>query len=306
MTRIKRVSLVLLVVPLFSVFLLNSSCAKRQDALREDAKFLLDRCNPTQESSLPNCTAAVTKANELQQIDPGDLDAAMLEASAELGLARFDFLSFLSDLSELQDSGADDFGRFRGFILDYEQALNTNQSLTGLEIVLAEMATAVDVFDGLFDDAAFDADGVATDETTRRAFFQLGLIQALDAFIRPVKLASGGVANVANITDAQATRIQADFINADNNILRGGGDESEIDDVLRPIRENYCRCSLQTPLGGQAGFNLTCLRDLMRCELYDGNGIEQDYNDNGDVAVGDCDTLLDPPGLEACGGTNTL
>ena len=99
------------------------------------------------------------------------------------------------------------------------------------------------------------------------------------------------------------------------NSAAGDDVTDELNDILRPLRENHCRCSLQTPLGGTAGFSAACLRDLQRCELGvddpddppagDTLGVEQDYDSDGDTDNADCDTLLTPGGLNACADSNT-
>ena len=277
------------------------------NSLIEQARFALDRCNPTLETSLTNCQAAVDDADEVQTTDPTNLEAASVEASGYLGLARLDFLTFAADLSDLGNNAEGDFAEFRTFVSDYETDLNTDQETTGLAIDLDNLQAAKDSFGDLLEDVEVGDDGIAIDETARQASFQLGVIQALDAFIRPVKIAGEAAADVADIDDTVTAAVLADFLDADNNLVVGGTTEEESDDLLRPVRENYCRCSLN------GGLTTNCLQDLMRCELNpdaadetgDNGGVEQDYNGDGDANDADCATLLSPDGLDACGGTDT-
>lgn len=290
------------------VCLILVSCAPGSSSLLDDARFLLDQCKPKQETSLSSCQSAVNNADSLLSEEPTNIEAALVKSSASTSLARMDFLTFSANLADLQESGGDDFWRFRGIIDDYEEELNENQGLTGLEIDLDQLGAAITALEAVLSDVTIevDAEGVAVDEDIRNAAFQMGMLRGIDSLVRPVKLAGGGVANVVNITDEVAAFVEDNFVTADNNLVYGGVTEDNFGDVFRPIRENYCRCSLQNPPGGTAGFNTTCLQDLMRCELYDGNGIQRDYNGNGEVTIKDCDTLLTPNGVEACGGRDTV
>lgn len=264
------------------VCLSTVSCADKIDSLIEQAKFALDRCNPAVAETLANCTTAVEKADEIQTIEPANLDAAILESSGRLGLAGFDFLQLAARLADLQNVAEEDFAEFRSLVTDVEAE-------NGREIDLSELAAAVTpLVDALT--------GVTADEANERAFFQLGIIQAIDAFIRPVKVAGEDAVDVADIDATAAATISDDFVSADDNLVTSGTTE---DDILRPVRENFCRCSLN------GGLTAACLRDLMRCELSDTATPEQDYN--GDAATNrtDCLTLLEPGGLSDCGGTDT-
>ncbi len=267
--------------------------------LIEQAQFALDQCNPTSETTLANCQEAVDRADSVQVGDPTNLDAAMVESSGYLGLARLDFLSFAADLTDLGNNAEGDFAEFRTIVSDYEtDTLNTAQGLTGLEIELTDLQAAKDAFGDLLAGVAVGDDGIATDDTAQRASFQLGIIQALDAFIRPVKVAGAGAANVADIDATVSAVVEADFLNGDNNLVIGGTTEEEGGDLLQPLRENFCRCDLN------GGFNAACLRDLMRCQLSDDLVPEQDYDGGGAVRA-DCTTLTSPAGLDACASSDT-
>lgn len=258
------------------------SCADRIDSLIEQAKFALDRCDPAVASTLPNCTTAVEKADEIQTFDPANVDAAVLESSGRLGLAGFDFLQLAARLADLQNVAEEDFAEFRSLVTDVEAE-------NGREIDLDELAAAVTPLSGALT-------GVTADENNERAFFQLGMIQAIDAFIRPVKVAGEDAVSVADIDDTMSAIVSDDFVSADGNLVASGTTE---DDILRPVRENFCRCSLN------GGFTAACLRDLMRCELSDTAAPEQDYNGDAAADRTDCLTLVGPGGLSDCGGTDT-
>lgn len=269
----------------------------------EEAVFHLDQCNATVEASLTSsCTPALNAATSVLTSDPTNTQAALISSSASVGLARLSILDFLSDLSTLGDANSGAYSQFRTFISTFE-----DESLGGdHELDIDALQDAKDVLDTLLDGVTVDVDsnGVATDPLLKRASFQLGVIQALDAYIRPVKIASGGQSNVANLTGAEATRALQDYIDADNNLIRGGLSGTRAEDILTPLRENYCRCSLQ-----DSGFVASCLRDLMLCQLYlsDSNLVtpENDYNGNATTNSTDCATLLSPSGLTSCSDDDT-
>ena len=76
----------LIVLPLLT------SCPDQIDNLTESAKFLLDKCNPADATSLTNCTDAVTAATDLITADATGVDGPIFSSSAHLGLAGIDFL----------------------------------------------------------------------------------------------------------------------------------------------------------------------------------------------------------------------
>ena len=286
----------------FASGLMPMGCGGTNKTL-EEATFLLDQCNATVEASLTsNCTPALNAATSVLTEDPNNAQAALISSSASVGLARLSILDFLSDLSTLGDSNSGAYSQFRTFISTFE-----SESLGGsYELDIAALQDAKDVLNTLLSTVtvAVDTDGIATDPLLKRASFQLGVIQALDSYIRPVKLASGGESNVSNIDSTQATRIIADYLNADNNLIRGGLSGTRADEILNPLRENYCRCSLQS-----TGFVASCIRDLMLCELYltDSHLVtpENDYSGNSTINSLDCATLLSPAGLSGCADDDT-
>ncbi|QQR81529.1 MAG: hypothetical protein IPJ69_05285 [Deltaproteobacteria bacterium] len=271
----------------------------------DEAEFYLDQCNAANEPSLTSsCTPALDAATNILDSDPTNAQAALISSSASIGLARLDLLSFMSDLSTLGDSNSGAYSQFRTFISTFEST-----TLGGsYQIDLEALQNAKGVLNTLLDSTTVELDGagVATDPLLKRASFQLGLLQALDAYIRPVKLAT--VAGESHISDIDAVtegpRIIADYIHADNNLIQGGLSGERANDILTPLRENFCRCSLQT-----GGFTLSCIRDLMRCEIYasltHAITTENDYNNDSDFDNLDCIQLLTPSGLEGCSADDT-
>jgi hypothetical protein len=281
-----------------------TNCGGGTNSQVEQAQFDLDKCNPTLETSLTNCQAAINIANSIRTTQPTNLDAAIILSSGELGLARADFLTLTADLADLdnntEENGGDDFLLFSQSVATYEGDLNTDQNTTGLEIDLVPLAAARSAFDGLLTGITTDSSGFAVDKKIKQACFQAGMTQGLDLFVRLVKLSKPNAAAVlANIDAVQTALVLSDFINGDSNLVLGGTTKN---DILEPIRQNYCRCSLQNPLGGTAGFSQTCIQDLMLCELYldpasPTDHPQQDYNRDGLLTMADCTVLKDPAQL---------
>lgn len=275
------------------------ACPSTEQSLLDELKFALDRCSPVSdpESVATFCQTAVEKGEELVAEAPTDVNANLLLSNAYFGRAGLDFLDLLETTTNLIDTATDDFEEIRA-------------ALTGLTVDTTHLRDSVKVLSDLIND-----EGLSASEN-EDLFRQLGLMRALESFVRPVKLSVNtsntfSEANlIVNIGGEEANTILSDFLNADNNLGDSGVDD---EDILKPIRENYCRCSLQTPLGGSAGFNAVCLRDLMRCELNpdaaddtgDNGGVEQDYNSDGAINDVDCITLVTPSGLSSCAGRNT-
>ncbi len=266
---------------------LMASCGGTQADI-EAARFLLDQCNATIEATLPNCTAASVKLTAVLAADPTNQEAATLLSSAQLGLAGLDFLSIAQTLTENTD---DTYAQFRTLATDIETDIGREIDIDAFEEALPPLITAL-------------TDVTAT-EDNENVFFQLGILQAVDAFLRPVKIAGTDAADITATTfDDIIVDLRTNFVNADNNLVDGGVTDN---DILEPVRENFCRCSLN------GGLTAACLRDLMRCELNpdledgdaDNIGIEQDYNEDATTTDADCETLLAPAGLSTCSATDT-
>lgn len=272
-----------------AAFSTGGACPSQSQSLLDDLKSALDHCSPVIDpASLTTfCQTAVEKGEELIAESPTDVNARILLSNAYFGRAGLGFLDLLETFADLANTTANDYAEIR-------------DAIQGLTVDLDDLRSSVSTLTNLVDSEGLTAEG--NDDLFR----QLGLVRALEAFVRPVQQAGAEAANVdANIDAAEAATIASDFLNSDNDLVDTDVDDA---DVLSPIRENYCRCSLQT-----GGFTAACLRDLMRCELSsaatdtntDNLGIEQDYDGDGDADDVDCTTLLTPTGLSACGGRNT-
>ncbi|MBI2082101.1 MAG: hypothetical protein HYT76_00895 [Deltaproteobacteria bacterium] len=283
----------LILVLAVSAFLTGGACPSTEDSLVDDIKFALDQCNPSSKPETVDtfCNTAVTKGEELITKTPTDKNARLLLSSAYFGRSGLDFLSLLETFAGLADSGEKDFVEIRNAIVNIDvDIVDLRSSITTLTQIIADLDLKA--------------------EGNEDIFRQLGLMMALEAFVRPVKLAGTDAADVATgLSDGsgEGDVTKSDFVNADNYLADTNIDD---EDILKPIRENYCRCSLQS-----GGFTARCLRDLMRCELNpaaadnegDNGGLEADYDgtlpdDPNDV---DCLKLLTPDGLSTCAGTDT-
>lgn len=279
-------------------FLTAGACPSSEDTLLDEVKFALDQCSPTSkpETIATFCDTAVTKGEELVAAAPADANAHLLLSSAYFGRSGLDFLSLLETFAGLIDSTAKDFVEIR-------------DAIVGIDVGIANLRSSITTLTAFIDEQGLTATG------NEDLFRQLGLMMALETFVRPVQLAGTDAADVATgLSDAsgEGDIIKADFVDADNYLSDTNIDS---EDLLQPIRENYCRCSLQT-----GGFTARCLRDLMRCELNpaaadndgDNGGVEADYDGKAlptnptDLADDvDCITLLAPSGLSTCAGTDT-
>ena len=87
----------------------------------------------------------------------------------------------------------------------------------------------------------------------------------IEAFALPTitaKPSVNGAITVTNVTAADRARVQADFIDADNNLRLGGLKTS--DTIVKTLRKNYCALKNVTP---SEGFTLSELQDLTLCQL---------------------------------------
>lgn len=270
-------------------------CPSSADSRIEAAQFALDRCNPADSTTATSCQEALDNATAILTDDPGNVQAALLASSANMGLAGIDFLQFAAELVEVQSSAEADFKEFRDLVTEVEADNARTIDLTYLRSSVAVLETAM-------------ADKAADSDLNERAFFQLGAIQSIETFVLPVKLITfdpNGEVNPDEITDDTAETLKENFLNGDDNIQAGGTTDA---DTLEGMREGHCRCELADPLG--ANYGGACIRDLMRCELSDTGteDTEQDYDGDGTLAgdrENDCDALINPPGVDTCKGQDT-
>ena len=269
-------------------------CPSSLDSQLDTARFALDHCNPSDSTTNASCQQAVDEANAALVADPGNVEAAILSSSGYLGLAGIDFLQFASKLVDVENNASTEFKQFQTLV-------STVESTNSRSIDISPLLNASSVLSTTLAGKSADSD------LNKRAFFQLGAIQSIDVFVRPVKLLSYDASNhidLNQIDDAAADLLKQQFIDSDDNLSSGGTTD---DKTLKASREGYCRCKLQTRLGG---YTAACVRDLLRCELSntETEDTEQDYDGDGTVVgdrVHDCDALINPPGKETCKDQNS-
>lgn len=286
-----------------------SGCPTTAETNIEQAQFALDHCNPSSATADASCQQAVDDATAVLTTDPGNVEAAILASSGYLGLAGVDFLQFAAKLVALQSGSTNDFKQFQTLVSSVESTNSRTIDLTQLQSSKTVLVTAM----------AGKSSGTPLND---RGFFQLGVIQAIDGFVRPIKTIttdSSGNIDASKIDDTTADILRQNYINSDSNLSTSGTTDTS---TLKATREGYCRCKLSL-----FGYGAACVRDLVKCELQSAIpvGTEQDYNDDGTCgttgALGkrasgatcgtagggsdDCASLRSPSGLDACKASNT-
>lgn len=242
---------------LLASYFLILSCASSTEGSLDSARFALDNCKP---EDVAACETAADEVDKVLAGDPDNISAALIKSSARATQGRVDMLSLISDLTQTTtESGIDQETQKFKFI---RSALLGTMTTADLVYLREGVSTLTDIVDG----GAAPQD--ETDPLYRDFYFQLGMLQSLEAFIRPVKLAQPeeDVA-VAAITGDDAGFVRSDFLNADNNLIKGGIEEGETGwDLVEITRKNYC--ALKGASIG-AGFETAELRALMECQLND-------------------------------------
>ena len=293
----------LFIPPLFSlVFLIG--CPSDTQSMLDDARFALDSCNPSTYSSSAAskdaCDRAVSLSASVLAGDSSNIEAAAINASGHLGKGGIDFLRYAAKLADASGSTSD----ISSFI----------KLLVDVPVDEAELSASITPLN-----TAVGGKTVST-ELEKRAAFQLGAIQAVQTYVLPLKkvslIASSNTvdpATIKNIDDATAATVRTSFESSDNNLSTGGADAK----TVKASRQGFCRCDLQTAVGG---YTAACLRDLLRCQTLSTKpeGTEQDYDQDGICGTADlgscktkgdgtndCDKLLKPTGVETCKDKNT-
>jgi|GEM_PF-6607264 len=286
-----------------------NGCPTTAETNIEQAQFALDHCNPASSTADTACQQAVDDANAVLATDPTNVEAGILASSGYLGLAGVDFLQFAAKLVALQSGSTNDFKQVQTLVSDVESTNSRTIDLVQLQSSKTVLVTAM----------AGQSSGTPLND---RGFFQLGIIQAIDGFVRPIKSIStdsSGNIDASNITDATADILKQNYINSDSNLSTSGTTD---DKTLKATREGYCRCKLSL-----FGYGAACVRDLVKCELQSSTptGTEQDYNNDGTCGTAaspgkkasgatcgtagggtdDCAALRSPSGLVACKASNT-
>ena len=264
------------------IFFALGGCADSVDGRIESAKFSLDRCDPDDTTTHTNCTSAITTAEEVIASNADNMEAYLLASSGYFGRAGLNLLELVETFSDLTDSETQD---------DYVVIANT-ATIAGDK--LTDLASAETTLSG------------STATFTGDAYFQLGVIQAAEAFVLPISRAkSTGTVDVSLITAEDRSRAEGDFVSGDDNLITAEIDADN--ELVQAVRENFCRLSTQAvgDVAGQA-FSLAQQRDQIGCALDDNYAPSLDYNADGAVNRTDCSSF-DPgsAAVTACKALDT-
>lgn len=267
------------------VFLFGGGCPSSVDSALDNARFALDRCNPSDADTMTFCNDAVTEADAILAADATNVEAAVIASSGRLGLAGVDFLQFLSELVGAQgDTTNEDLSEFADLITDVERENNITIDRTQLRSAGSVLETTL----------AGQAGGVG--DLIDSAFFQMGAIQAVESFVLIAKVSAN------EFTDDDVSIFKSNAQNGDSNLSIAGVDDA---DTLSATREGHCRCKLADPAGGDYGPE--CLASLKICFIEDSGDAQVDFNGNGATAgdrTADCEALENPTGVETCKDEN--
>jgi|GEM_PF-3514603 len=239
-----------LTVCLLVVVALCFACgASSVNSALDKARFNLDNCSPTNPSA---CDSAISGADTVLASEPNNVNAAMIKSSAQATNAGFILLDMLSDLANTSgDNQTEKFNFIRSAIGD---TVSDTADLRASIVTLSGITPPT-----------------ATDDFYKDFYFQMGFLQALEAFALPTLVAQPtetSVVTPASISSTDKDNVQDDFINADNNLIIGGIADSSSNgwDLVVAVRQNYCVLHNLAPAGTQ-GFTLGLLQDLILCQL---------------------------------------
>lgn len=252
---------------LFVAALVAAACAKGNDSVLDEAKFLIDKKD--YEEAAVKLDAAITDldAGGVVATDANAVELRRLASSAYFGLSKLTILNIASDVASFPDDGDEnDFLQF-ACLVDTIDVSRFDSIQTAIKRLTDLGAAAL------------------ADETNKSVAFQAGIIELVEAFgLAPRK---GSIANtaglvegdsitpcaksaftltIANITEADKNKVLNDFVNADDHFRSAG--LKETDAIMKALRENYCRLKVQDP---SAGFRLVDLQAQIVCQLSDIN-----------------------------------
>lgn len=232
----------------FTLSLALSCGAPSKEGGMDKARFALDSCST---DNTGPCTTAANEALDVLTSDSTNVQAALLRSSALATTGGVDMLLLVEDLSKTTDSS-------QKFKTMHDTIIPTITDITALRTSIATLQSPT--YTGTL------AEG---DDYHRDFYFQIGILQAFEAFTLPTILAQSTPASAVNvnlITSTDKDNIQADFIDADNNLITSGITDSSIKgwDLVKAVRQNYC--TLRNITGGP-GFTLEVLQDMVLCQL---------------------------------------
>lgn len=253
----KRVGQSLSLLVIIGFFLVGAVCPGTTDSLVDEIKSLLDSSN----SSAP--ALAATKADELLTIQDTPANR-LLAASAYTKKSNIDLLDLVGEFAGLtENTSTSDFKEI-GCIVQLNDP--TNQ--------LADLRLAVERLDAIDDTTLALA-------ANKEASFQLGMLQAIEAFVLPtnrgavpvsVDKSNCGAAvfrvnaeTLDSISETDATNVMNDFVNSDDHLREA--DLENDSEIIAAIFENYCRLK---GASANQGFSRNELQAFVWCELDSG------------------------------------
>jgi hypothetical protein len=239
------------IIPFFAVVWLFSACAEQS---LDSARFAMDRCTTT---NITPCTTAANEAQTILDSDPNNVDAALIKSAALATRGGIDILDILAELAKTGVSG--------GLNNDTQKFKVIHNAVVSSVEDIADLRTAIETL------TSFDASTIdTTSEIYKDFYFQMGMLQTIEAFSLPTITAQPTAADVVDPAPIDATEkdpVLEDFLNADNNLGIAGLDDNGDTgfQLVTAIRQNYC--ILNNISGGGGGFTTEELQDLMSCQL---------------------------------------
>lgn len=254
---------------LLSLTLLICSCAAGIDEAIDEARFALDG---------GDYSKAITALETEFAADPTNIEAAVILAAAYAGRANIELTTVIDDLMDTAGTDStDDFAYFRNKMEDIISDSPNN---------LPDLRSAISTLNS-----------VTTAPTEAHRYYssyylQLGMLQTLEAFSRPIFLAQPTGETSVDVTQIVAddrTNIETDFINADDNLILAGLESDN--QLIQTLRENFC--TLKAPTAGDTSsdeaFSLGRLRDLITCQLSGATPTTSTVTTCADFDVSSCD-----------------
>ncbi|MBI2342383.1 MAG: hypothetical protein HYU98_06605 [Deltaproteobacteria bacterium] len=238
-------------VPFLAAVWLISACA---EPTLDGARFAMDKCSTT---NLTPCTTAANEAQTILDSEPNNADAALIKSAALATRGGIDILDILAELAKTGVSGGVD-NDTQKFKIIHNAVVGSVQNITDLRTAIAALTS-------------FDASTLDTaSEIYKDFYFQMGMLQTIEAFSLPTITAQPTAADAVDPTPIDATEkdpVLDDFLNADNNLGIAGLDSADDTgfQLVTAIRQNYC--ILNNISGGGGGFTTEELQDLMSCQL---------------------------------------
>lgn len=246
MKKIKISDFKLQITSLLALLIISGCGASTTNQSLDKAYFNLDNCST---SSTGPCDSAIAQADTVIAIDSNNSEARIIKSSALATRGGFNILNQLSQLT--QASGTSFQTKFADM---HTSVINTISNITDLRSAIDALPTS----------------SAPTDTTNQRYndyYFQLGILQAFEAFTQPTYLAQPTTDATVDVTQITSkTDVQNDFLQAEPNLYQSGITGSTIKgwDIVKALRQNYC---VLKNVSAGTGFQIEALRDLVKCQL---------------------------------------